>query len=194
MTEKGASNPLFRSDKHGNIVVDASGLSCRNCSHFVRVRDPKTSFVNDAINRRGFCSLGHGGDFGLYLSRDTCDGHAFSAYSLKTYSAEKQLSDFKEKMRFGAYDRRTKQYKILKTFIDTVKKESPKEDGTVASIFYDDVIINRATDIYMARLLRDKLNWLSNRRYMKLSEYEKMIGYMQLLVSNQLQEPTEVEA
>ena len=196
----------YSTDQNGNIVVNGVIPSCRNCVNFVRVATDRDSGMG-IVSRRGFCLHMNNGDIGLFVDGTRCDAHTVSAYNLETQNVEILLNTKMNDMYFKMYDRRTKEYKAVKSFCkdmaessikDEFVKEASEKLSYVSEALKNDKLpreygssltamnVNKqAVAAYIRTVAREQIIWLYNRRHMSERNYHRLIAWIQYNLSKQ---------
>lgn len=171
--------------ENGNIVFNFPRPTCRSCRHFVRVASEDESFIG-VVTRVGFCASFR--EWGLYQSSSQCgDCYVYNRYAAETEKKEDDIKGLRSRLRNGAYDKRTKEYRAISECIAAVKKEfGPNPEIPIMDVMRDHYILNTAVDRYIAALCRDQILILKCRRHMREREYRKMIGFIQMTIFNSI--------
>ena len=107
--------------KFHEVIMEPSNVSCRACASFQRVRHN----VRNAHHMRGFCKIGGGeGEFNLYQSSSDshhCQALIIDDYNLETKKLEDELQQEIRELREKIHNKRTKEYKLFKEFVDKSK-------------------------------------------------------------------------
>lgn len=125
--------------------------------------------------RRGFCALGHDG-YSIDLSKGDCQDWIYSSYNQETTDLERKIDDFNYKMLRSCDDRRSKQYRAMKEYFETLS-ESKKDESN----YHRWSIFHYFTEQYMADaytraiLADDILELKCHRKHMAMKDYNKMM-------------------
>jgi len=99
-------------------------ITCRNCRNFVLFNKDRNPYR--VLNRRGFCLYGQlEGDFSPYISSGRargCKGYVFSSELEILRQHEKALEKKLSNLLHAIVDRRTKEYKEIKPFLDGLEE------------------------------------------------------------------------
>lgn len=157
--------------------------NCRTCTHFYRCSSERG--LRNIQNTRGFCILGQlDGCFELYVSHSKareCMAYVEGDYTAETYRLERALNDKISDFHWKMGDRRSKEYKLLK---------SMQPEGEAVKKFFganrNQGLLSLMTDRGLGKVLMD---WffernielykaLGERRLTKHRQYYKLVARM----------------
>ena len=189
-------------------MIDLPERVCRNCKSFIRVRDSPERYHEDtpydrSVMRVGFCLLGQckGIDFGLYYNtrKPDCNSYCYDAYNDETYKMELTLKNWVDKITKDTFDRRTKAYKILDGFRNSLDDPALKPKK-ITSIFGrpirdeslsqalsrlgEDRLMEYLARLYISSVARDQIFEIHTRKCMPYKEYDRVLGYIRFKLAD----------
>jgi len=173
--------------KFHEVIMQPSDVSCRACQNFVRVRNK----VRSAHHMQGFCRIGGGeGEFNLYQS--SSDSHHCSAlivddYNLETKKLEDELQQEIRELRDKIHNKRTKEYKLFREFMDKSKALVCKDKKTVSAFSIEMEFLEEGALAYewFYSVNVDRFSALYKRKAMNKSQYNLlMTNIIQTLTKN----------
>jgi len=126
------------------------------------------------------------GDYSPYISAPVCGRWVPSAYARKTCQAEKQLRELYARLEKNTYDGRTKEYKLLREYIDKAKAGLAGEGLDRWPFLAGDVARREGVQVYVKALCPDRLRWLQKRKHLDRAEYLKAMGFVRAQVFDRL--------
>jgi hypothetical protein len=163
--------------KFHEVIMEPSNVSCRACSSFQRVRHN----VRSAHHMRGFCKIGGGeGEFNLYYS--SSDSHHCQAliiydYNLETKKLEDELQQDIRELREKIHNKRTKEYKLFKEFVEKSKALVCKDKKPLSAFSIEMEFLEEGALAYewFYSVNVDRFSALYKRKAMNRSQYNLLM-------------------
>jgi hypothetical protein len=168
--------------------LDEIKISCRNCQNFVLFNKDHNSLR--VLNRQGFCLYGQmEGDFSPYIGSSqagTCKGYVFCSELNILWELEKDLRQKLANLLRAIQDRRTKEYKEIKPFLDGLQEYKEVKHAKSGDRYFTSWRIEeKIATKYFEREHIDEYKFLFHAVKLFKHDYNKFISRVMVEVHDQ---------